>query len=163
VETDAAFAPVSALNALRRDALEKLASARREAFERSAQASAKATGDAARLPEPPPYDGPAIDAAHTLAVWFSHARMGQDFLGAGANLLVYTPRDWTAPALRAELPQLPAGTWLTLPAQMSDAAFASALPAVTANADRLAGSSRAVWGSWASPCRCPWRWGTACP
>lgn len=139
VETDAAFAPVSALNALRRDALEKLASVRREAFAKSTPARAKALCDTARFPDPPPYAGPAIDAAQTLAVWFSDACMGQDFLGAGANLLVYAPRDWTAAALRAELPRLPAGAWLSLPAQMSDAAFASALPAVTANAERLAG------------------------
>ncbi|MCE5343098.1 MAG: U32 family peptidase, partial [Eubacteriales bacterium] len=143
VDAEPAFAPVSALNALRRDALEKLAAARRTAFETRLQTTAvPARGDEREAPclsVPLTESGRPFVNAETLAVCFADASAGQDFLDAGANLLLYAPRDYTALSLGTQLPQLPRGAWLALPPQMSDAAFAQALPALRACGENLAG------------------------
>ena len=179
VETDGAFAPLGALNALRRDALAALASARRLAFlqareEAPQRESAAQTGwenyadflagqcalytdkdkstglvnREADLPhmlaikgngETTPATGVKATLVNTLAVSFHAADMGQEFLDAGANLLFYHPQDLRAQALRDELTQLPTGTWLALPPQLSDAAFDEIAPLLAANAGRLAG------------------------
>ncbi len=141
VDTDGAFAPVSALNALRREAVERLAQARRAAFEHenlALRARANPRADARAVPSPR-NGGPIVNGLKTLAVRFAQASAGKEFLSAGANLLLYAPGDFRAETLAAELPKLPDGAWLALPPQMTDAAFAAALPEIESSTDSLAG------------------------
>ncbi|MGN0972579.1 MAG: DUF3656 domain-containing protein, partial [Aristaeellaceae bacterium] len=102
VETENAFVPVSALNALRRDALTRLAEARSRAFalpkgqEQPADAIALPAG---KLPE--------------MVIFRT-----QEQLAAVRNLdarLIWYPEDWREDALEAALPGLPQGAWLQLP------------------------------------------------
>ncbi|MEA4927323.1 MAG: U32 family peptidase [Candidatus Limiplasma sp.] len=146
VETRDAFVPVAALNALRRQALEQLAQARRTAFETEAQPSAalreaveKARLASADVPQAARNHPMPRSLRDTLAVHFFDAALGEDFLQAGANLLLYAPPDWRAEALGPALEALPPGTWVAVPAQLSDAAFAQARPLLQKQAGRLAG------------------------
>lgn len=171
VETDEAFVPVSALNALRRAAVEGLEKARRAAFFGSKKEALLAqsenlcmggtgnddSNDRQAAVEPPRITKERSTPSATtsagmgkpssrqgalkdkLAVSFDDASAGEIFLRTGANLLLYTPRDWRAQALRAELPKLPQGAWLVLPSQLSDAAFRQAWPVVQAQGDRVSG------------------------
>ena len=108
VETENAFVPVSALNALRREALTRLAEARSRAFalpigrEQPADAIALPTGT---LPE--------------MVVFRT-----QEQLAAVRNLdarLIWYPEDWREDALEAALPDLPEGVWLQLPMACEEA------------------------------------------
>ena len=116
------FAPVSALNALRREALEQLAQTRREAF----------FGRAVNAPESLALPGMGRDDSlvNELAVRFADAEMGAALREAGATLLLYAP--WDLTALESELPKLPPNTWLELPSQLSDAAYAAVRPLLKA-------------------------------
>ena len=164
VETNGAFVPVSALNALRRTGLEMLVQARRAAFfglekekmfvqamaegtqeglytchpsqAADAQAPTAQQAGAGTLRQGKPFSG---GMTGTLAVSFSDAKMGKTLLQAGANLLLYAPRDWRSGMLETELSKLPDGAWITLPAQLSGEAFRQAWPRVEAKADHLAG------------------------
>ncbi|MDD3212915.1 MAG: U32 family peptidase [Eubacteriales bacterium] len=137
IETDAAFAPVSSLNALRRDALAALADKRRKAFESGRIATEPLPAEPALRKGETVIVSPTLNAAETLAVSFAEASLGQDFQAAGANLLLYAPTDCTV--LASELPKLPRGAWLCLPPQMSAAAFWQILPVIADNVERLAG------------------------
>jgi putative protease len=150
VDAQPAFAPVSALNALRRDALDRLTAARRTAFEsRTNTACGKGTAlsdspgqvNSVTIAEPVPHtdEQSRVIGMETLAVCFTEASAGKDFLEAGANLLLYAPMDFTTHSLGAQLPLLPSGSWLMLPPQMSDAAFTQAIPVLLANRERIAG------------------------
>lgn len=136
VETDSAFAPVSALNALRREALSQLVKTRREMFEANRPAKDKAIRLDTRNHDSRKALRPTME---TLAVCFSDASAGQEFLQAGANFLLYAPLDWRSMSLQAELPLLPQGTWLVLPPQFGDEAFEEAWPAINAAQKRLGG------------------------
>lgn len=192
VETDGAFAPVSALNALRRDAVGLLADARRNLFAAQASKPAKPQGtlqretlpnwgwaQEARRPDAKhstgiclwggvaqtepgltalpscairgindaPFDKPGLAkplahadvGVHTLAVQFTEALLGKEFLEAGANLLLYAPRDWREPMLSEGLRALPPRVWLALPPQLSEADYAALWPHLQANAAGLDG------------------------
>lgn len=169
VTTDGAFVPVSALNALRRGALEKLAQQRRTAFFglekeskvasmpirplsalEGAAAQRRILLDAAGTPimvcEPQNEStaragvrGGSTVHQQTLAVRFDNAAMGEDFLQAGANFLLYAPREFTPEKLREGLAALPEGAWLALPSQLSDAALEMLRPQLEAFRDRLSG------------------------
>ncbi len=159
VDAGEVFAPVSALNALRRDVLDRLAEARRAAFYGEARERARVaalvthpqTYDAYTAAQPPIPNAGARDAnaqaaealpqylVKTLAARFSDPIMGQDLLGAGANLLLYAPADIRATALAEALPRLPDGAWLALPPQVSEAAFQDIRPLLAASDCRLGG------------------------
>ncbi len=125
-----AFAPVSALNALRRDALSARAEMRRTAFWQAGQKQLKPFAEPASAAEPAePADLAAT--ADVLAARFPDASMGQPLLDAGADTLIFEPWDWSN--LPEQLSRLPAGAWLALPPWMSDAAYAAIRPELTAH------------------------------
>ena len=162
VDTDGAFTPVSALNALRRNALERLADIRRAAFAADRRDFANASQPGAKGIRKQP-DIPRRIALETLAVSFTDAQFGQDFLAAGANLLLYAPTDYTLPMLEGELPKLPVGSWLVLPPQMSDGAFAQLLPTLSENAGQLAGIVLGSVGQLGFPLPLPYALGEGVP
>ena len=174
VETDEAFVPVSALNALRRTALEQLTQSRCAAFFGAAKEAElvqeqrlreKSTcvenrkewetempsvqsvlledrqnkPDTAISTDAPKCASSIGNLKDILAVSFNDASAGEMFLRAGANLLLYTPKDMRAETLQIELPKLPHGTWLSLPPQWSDEAFRQTWPTLQENAQRLGG------------------------
>ena len=107
------FLPVSALNALRREAVERLIRTRTEAF---ASAGRPSRPDAVPSQHPHP-DSPI--GPDTLAVIFSDPALAEGLAQAGATLLCFAPRTFTPEALSRDLPRLPRGAWLRLPPQMT--------------------------------------------
>ena len=88
------FLPVSALNALRRDAVERLIRMRTEAF---ASAGRPSWPDA--VPVPPPRPQPDFPIGpDTLAVIFSDPALAEGLAQAGATLLCFAPRTFTPEA-----------------------------------------------------------------
>lgn len=129
------FLPVSALNALRRDAVERLIQARTEAF---ASVGRPLGHDA--LPEAPARPQPDFPIGpETLAVIFSDPTLAEGLSQAGATLLCFAPRTFTPEALARELPRLPRGTWLRLPPQMTQRTQDVCLAVIRSHADRLGG------------------------
>lgn len=129
------FLPVSALNALRRDAVERLIQARTEAF---ASVGRPLGHDA--LPAVPARPQPDFPIGpETLAVIFSDPTLAEDLSQAGATLLCFAPRTFTPEALARELPRLPRGTWLRLPPQMTQRTQDACLAVIRSHADRLGG------------------------
>lgn len=129
------FLPVSALNALRRDGVERLIQARTEAF---ALAGRPLCHDA--LPAVPARPQPDFPIGpETLAVIFSDPTLAEDLSQAGATLLCFAPRTFTPEALARELPRLPRGTWLRLPPQMTQRTQDACLAVIRSHADRLGG------------------------
>lgn len=131
VADNGVFLPVSALNALRRDAVDKLIEARITAFAAPANH------------EPIDFQvsrgiGANIDQ-DTLAVIFSKPSLAEKLMEAGATLLIFAPKTFTADALAYDLPLLPKGCWLRLPPQMTQKTLESVLPVIEANKDHLAG------------------------
>ena len=131
VVDEGVFLPVSALNALRRDAAEKLTQARIDAFKRTELRQPVQKADFAPVQSPIHSD--------TLAVIFSDASMADSLREAGANLLIWEPRSFTPEALRTALPLLPNGTWLRLPPQLTQAMLEQAVQIIRENASRLGG------------------------
>ena len=126
VETDSAFVPVSALNALRREALTRLAEERSRAFalpigqEQPADAIALPTGT---LPE--------------MLIFRT-----QEQLAAVRNMdarLIWYPEDWREDALEAALPDLPEGVWLQLPMVCEEATLEMLHGFVSRHRDALGG------------------------
>ena len=126
VETEGAFVPVSALNALRRDALNQLAEARTRDFGREAGHVCDAP-DAA-LP---------MGAAPDMII----CRTAEQLRAAQAAdaLLVWFPEDFREEALRKDLSELPQGVWLHLPVKCEDATLHMLHGLVTEHADKLGG------------------------
>ena len=122
VDTDNAFVPVSALNALRRDALDRLAAARAEAF-------ARQPGRRCRAPEIalPRGDVPTTVVVRTPAQY--EAVKAQDVR------VVWYPEDFREEALAA----MPEGAWLHLPMACEEATLRMLHRFVTANAHRIGG------------------------
>lgn len=127
------FLPVSALNALRRDAVERLIRMRTEAFASSGRPSRP---DAVPSQHPHP-DSPI--GPDTLAVIFSDPALAEGLAQAGATLLCFAPRTFTPEALSRDLPRLPRGAWLRLPPQMTQRSQDACLAVIRAHADRLGG------------------------
>lgn len=127
------FLPVSTLNALRRDAAAALEEAR--------------IADFAAPPKDRPFDAPVSRPscsdihADTLAVIFSDVSLAQPLLDAGATLLLYAPRTFTAEALKQNLPELPKGSWLRLPPQIRQSQLDAILPILEENSGHLGGIS----------------------
>lgn len=106
-----AFLPASALNDLRRRALEALYQARADAW---------------ALPTPhwPPLpDAEPIGGAPLLYAQFTDPAWAEPLLQAGADRLIYAPPDVREPALSQALERLPKGTVLALPVQLADGEF----------------------------------------
>ncbi len=153
---DGLFLPVSALNALRRQAVERLAEARISAF------AARAGETPARGPE---FAGPLADGsdvpsgspigAQTLAVVFSDAALVDGLKARGANLLIYEPRFFTPEALEADLASLPGGIWLRLPPQLTERALGDALAVVARHEKTLGGLLLESAGQLALPLTLP--------
>lgn len=131
VVDDGVFLPVSALNALRRDALEQLADARIRAF--ATQPIARAI--------PAPLSRIQSDTVRpdTLALIFSDASLAAPLTEAGCTLPFFAPYTFTPEALADVLPTLPDGVWLRLPPQLTQAALDSTLPIIASHAARLGG------------------------
>lgn len=128
---DTLFLPVSALNALRRDAAALLQQERTRAF-----------AAAPRAPFTPDFwQRPGSDAVgpNTLAVLFSDPSLADELEHAGATLCVLDCLDWRADRLDAALDRLPGGVWLRLPPQLSQEDLESALPVIRRHAQSLGG------------------------
>ena len=128
------FLPVSALNALRRDGVERLIQARTEAFALAGRLCHDALPAVPARPQPDSPIGP-----ETLAVIFSDPTLAEGLSQAGATLLCFAPRTFTPEALARELPRLPRGTWLRLPPQMTQRTQDACLAVIRSHADRLGG------------------------
>lgn len=158
------FAPVAALNALRREAAEKLALERRNAFAggKRSEWATQTLPDAlsavrAQLPSNLPTQ------AGTLAVRFWEAEQAQALYSAGATLLCYAPRDLRAQTLARELDKLPQGTWLELPPQMSEAALQAVKTLAQGAKNRLAGVALGSVGQLGADFELPVAFGSGIP
>ncbi len=124
VETEGAFVPVSALNALRRETLEQLSRQRSEAFSRPA---------GRELPAPeanlPCADLPQMTVCRTLA----------QVSAVKDGLACWYPEDFREDALGKGLAALPQGTWLHLPMACQEATLHMLRRLVTEHASRLGG------------------------
>lgn len=124
VVTENAFVPVSALNALRRDALDALAARRAEDFARPC--GGECAEPAVELPQrelPPmticPSPEQAAQVREGRACWY--------------------PEDFREDALRAGLQRLPEGTWLHLPPVCEEATLRMLHRLVAEHRERLGG------------------------
>ena len=122
VIADNAFVPVSALNALRRDALDKLAQARADAFARQP----------GRMLAAPPVALPDGDAPPTVIVRSAEQYEAVKALNAR---IVWYPEDFR----EATLASMPDGAWLHLPMACEEATLQMLHRFVTANAHRIGG------------------------
>ena len=125
------FLPVSALNALRRSAVEQMTEARIAAF------SAPACNAPVDFQTDRRIDGDI--SKETLAVIFSDVSLVGKLMEAGASHPVYAPKTFIAEALAADLDALPSGCWLRLPPQMTQDTLETVLPVIEENAEKLAG------------------------
>jgi len=126
------FLPVSALNALRRDAAEKLIEARIADFADPANRQPVDFQMHRRTS--------ACIGKDTLAVLFSDPAMAEKLTDAGASLLVYAPKTVTPDALAADLSRrLTVQCWLRLPPQMTQSALENILPVIEEHKEHLAG------------------------
>ncbi len=105
---DNGFLPVSAVNALRREALDDLYKKRAASFNKRNMTSYPLTE--AVFPDQ------KLDAPGLL-VQSADASMGQKLLDAGADAFLYAPEVFTGSALDQAAGLLPKGTWLVLPIQ----------------------------------------------
>lgn len=126
VETENAFVPVSALNALRRDALDKLVQVRTEAFARPV--GVEHAEDTCKLPEGTVPETVIFRSLEQLAaVKDLQAR------------LVWYPEDWREDALESMLANMPKKIWLHLPTVCEEASLGMIHAFVTRHRDELGG------------------------
>lgn len=125
VRTENAFVAVSALNALRRSALEKLREIRAAAF--ALPSGEEQEADELLLPR--------ADVPPTAVL----RSMEQTALVPAGYRLVWYPEDWREDALSAGLAALPGGTWLQLPTVCEQATLEMIHRLVCANTRRLGG------------------------
>lgn len=126
VFTDGAFVPVSALNAIRRDALDALETARAQAFARPAGRSG-ALQECACTEGVPPETIIVRDIAQYEAVKGLQVR------------IVWYPEDFREEALTAGLAAMDAGVWLHLPMKCEQATLEMLHRFVLAHAQKLGG------------------------
>lgn len=113
VSGEAAYLPAAALNALRRDALDKLTQARIAAHPLPQAGTATcAQMPVAQASYPPQLFAQTTDAALCALL-----------LQNGADQVIYAPNDITEPAFSAALALLPAHAWVALPVQLTDNAL----------------------------------------
>ena len=126
VNTQGAFVPVSALNALRREGLEMLKEARTAAF------SAAAGPDC----DPPEISLPR-NGAPSVLIFRDPAQLSQPL--PEGWIAAWHPEDWREKALEAALPSLPAGCWLQLPTVCEEKTLEMLQAFLTAHRDRFGG------------------------
>lgn len=124
VFTENAFVPVSALNALRRDALDKLAAQRQEDFARKVGEEREEA--AVQLPGG---SVPPLTVCRTLA----------QLRDVAEGMACWYPEDFREEALLAGLAQLPQGAWLHLPMACEEATLQMLHRIVTDHAHKLGG------------------------
>lgn len=113
IEGENAYLPASSLNALRREALEKLRAQRIAAYQGQI---APRVDDVQHAPE----------KAENTSLIFAQccdAALAGDLIQNGADRVIYAPNDLTEPAFSKALSLLPKGAYVALPVQMSDAAL----------------------------------------
>lgn len=126
IETEQAFVPVSALNSLRRDALDRLAQVRTDAF--AHPVGAEHAEDVCSLPE---MAAPETVIFRTLEQLSAVKDMQAQ--------LVWYPEDWREDALESTLPLMPRDVWLHLPMVCEDATLRMIHAFVTRHQDHLGG------------------------
>ncbi len=125
VRTENAFVPVSALNQLRRDAVEQLAAQRATAF-----------GPKREAPLPLPPAAPRTGRAPSLVI----VRRAEQLRGLPGDLrIAWRPEDWRDEALEAGLAELPEGIWLHLPTVCEEATLEVIHGFVARRRERLGG------------------------
>ena len=127
-ETENAFVAVSALNSLRREALERLAEARIAAFGR--QPSPYIPPEEVRLPQATP---------RPLVIWRTEAQRELALRLQPDARLAWEPEDLREDALREGLSRLPEGDWLQLPVVCEEDTLQMLLRLVTELRERLGG------------------------
>ena len=106
------FLPVSALNALRRDALEQLERRRIESWRRPPTPAPSLTKN---------YEVPKQPSAPALYVRVRTLHHVEMLRAAGMDALIYAPEDYIRPSLADDLAQLRDGDFFCLPRQAEDA------------------------------------------
>lgn len=131
VADDGIFLPVSALNALRREAADMLV---KERIRRFARPVSNKTLPAFA------HETPSFTlSSDTLAVVFSDISLAAALKEAGANLLIYEPRTFTVSAIESALEALPEGVWLRLPPQLSEETLEEATALLRRHCAKLGG------------------------
>ena len=135
VETEGAFVPVSTLNRLRREGLEKLAAARREAFERElAGAEPAETGC---RPEPAKASEER-DAALLDPVTVRTLEQAEACRRENVRIILY-PEDFRPEALESLITKTRPGDWLRLPEVCEEETLQGLLRFAEKHRDRLGG------------------------
>ena len=128
------FLPVGALNALRRDAVDKLISARVNAFASSGRDVGATT---------PPCAASVQYSSHinsdTLAVIYHDPELTRPLQAVGATFCIWEPLEFRPKQFEDRLSLLADGTWLQLPQQLSESALQSIAQAVRRHASKLGG------------------------
>ncbi len=137
VNADDVFLPVSALNALRRDALAALSEARADAF--FGKPVPIETRPAPLIEMDTRTISSDLPETFGLLATSPDAALAADLLAAGATAFAFAPEDMRADALAPLLDQLPDGCWLQLPAFLPQADLDALLPLLEARKASLAG------------------------
>ncbi len=142
---DGLFVPVAALNALRREAAQRLTQKRVESFfgrekeERLQKQIPPETMELSWLQSARRAGDPVSPWAEELAVSFRQVDMAQSLMEAGATRLMYEPWDLRGDALEKAIQGLPEGTWLKLPPFTSSEALEKLQNAANAHKNKLSG------------------------
>lgn len=115
-----AYLPAAALNALRRDALTQLRTARIAAYQGQI---APRVDEVSHVPA-------QEDTKQLIFAQCCDAALADDLLKNGADRVIYAPNDMTEPTFSQALSLLPQGAYVALPVQMTDAALLRCAKAV---------------------------------
>lgn len=142
---DGLFVPVSMLNALRRDALDKLLKARAAAFFGTEKEEQLRSPFKACIAEEALNDAPHgqinDDEARPdmLVIRFQEALLASRFVEIGADRLIYAPQEIEEGALHESIEALPPGTWLELPPQTTEPTLEMLQEVIERHAQKLGG------------------------
>ena len=144
-ETEGAFVPVSTLNRLRREGLEKLAAARREAFERELAGAEKektlqesAKGKETGFPAEPMSFPESEDAVLPDPVTVRTLEQAEACRRENVRIILY-PEDFREEALESLITNMRPGDWLRLPEVCEEETLRGLLRFAQRHADRLGG------------------------
>ena len=134
------FVPVSGLNALRREGVQALIRARGWAFaEKKKSSFASEDQNVKKQGELEKKSSLLGETKNLFAVRFGNADMGKDFAEAGAELLLFAPMDIREASLQESLSKLPAGAWVELPVQLTEAELSKTGHILKTHASHLGG------------------------
>lgn len=142
---DGLFVPVSMLNNLRRDALDKLLKARVAAFfgtEKEEQLRSPFKAWIAEEALNGTTHGQINDdeaRPDMLVIRFQEASLAPRFLEIGADRLIYAPQEIEEGALHEDIEALPPGTWLELPPQTTESTLEMLEKVIERHAQKLGG------------------------